>query len=50
MTLEQIDRERQDPNGIMVFADGALSAGRVQEAKNNGDIQQAAGAAAAARQ
>ena len=43
MTLEQIDRERQDPNGIMVFADGALSAGRVQEAKNNGDIQQLMG-------
>lgn len=40
MTLEQIDRELKDPNGIAVFADGALSAGRVQEAKNSGDIQQ----------
>lgn len=40
MTLEQIDRELKDPNGIAIFADGALSGGRVQEAKNGGDIQQ----------
>lgn len=40
MTLEQIDRELKDPNGIAIFADGALSGGKVQEAKNNGDIQQ----------
>lgn len=39
MTLEQIDRELKDPNGIAVFADGALSGGRVQESKNDGDIQ-----------
>lgn len=40
MTLPQIERELKDPNGIAVFADGALAAGRVKEAKHNGDVQQ----------
>ena len=40
MTLEQIERELRDPNGIAVFADGALSGGKVQEAKHAGDVRQ----------
>lgn len=40
MTLGQIERELKDPNGIAVFADGALAGGRVREAKHNGDVQQ----------
>jgi hypothetical protein len=40
MSLEQIERELRDPNGIAVFADGALSGGKVQEAKHAGDVRQ----------
>jgi hypothetical protein len=40
MTLDQIQREMRDPNGIAIFADGALSGNRVQEHKHNGDISQ----------
>ncbi|MDD2767063.1 MAG: hypothetical protein PHH40_04910 [Candidatus Moranbacteria bacterium] len=40
MTLWQIERELKDPNGIAVFADGALAGNRVREAKHNGDVQQ----------
>lgn len=40
MSLYQIETELRDPNGIAVFADGALAGGKVQEAKHNGDIQQ----------
>lgn len=45
MTLGQIERELKDPNGIAVFADGALAAGRVREAKHNGDVAQLMGLA-----
>lgn len=40
MSLEQIEREMRDPNGIAVFADGALSGNRVQETKHAGDVRQ----------
>jgi hypothetical protein len=40
MNLSQIERELKDPNGIAVFADGALAGNRVREAKHNGDVQQ----------
>jgi hypothetical protein len=39
MDIEEIRAELDDPNGIAVFADGALSAGRVQERDDLGKAQ-----------
>lgn len=39
MTLEQIIAEMRDPMGIAVFADGAISGGRVKKVDHGGDVQ-----------
>lgn len=39
MSLEQIQIEMRDPMGVAIFADGALSSGRVQKVDHGGDVQ-----------
>jgi hypothetical protein len=39
MSLEQIELEMRDPMGLAVFADGAISGGRVKKLEHGGDVQ-----------